>query len=73
MNTSRHAWQYLALGIANSVSLKKLSFNLIQFTPQFMEDLTPGLTNCASLQVLDLSYNGISDLVGQMLGKILRN
>jgi len=58
--------------MGNSITLKRLSFNLINFSPELISDLTPGITNCASLQVLDFSYNSMSDFCGAQFLKVLR-
>lgn len=70
--TSRLGWQSLSIGLAQSITLKRLQLNLCYLNQQIMEDLTPGLINCASLQIMDFSYNNMSDTTGMMLAKILR-
>jgi len=49
VSTSRLGWQSVGLGMAGSISLKRISLNLINFNQDLINDLTPGLINCVSL------------------------
>jgi hypothetical protein len=53
--------QSIGLGMAGSISLKRISLHLMNFSPELISDLTPGIINCAPLQVLDFSYNSMND------------
>ena len=52
--------------------MQRFQLTLCHFTPQLVEDLSQGLINCEQLQVLDLSYNNMSDQCGAMFGKVLK-
>lgn len=49
LNTSRLGWQSIGLGMAGSITLKRLSLHLMNFSPELISDLTPGIVNCAPL------------------------
>ena len=61
LNTSRLGMQSIGLGMAGSITLKRISLHLMNFSPELISDLTPGIINCAPLQVLDFSYNSMND------------
>ena len=59
--------------MAGSLTLKRMSLHLMNFTHELLADLTTGIVNCAPLQVLDFSYNSMSDQVGPLFLKVLRS
>ena len=58
--------------MAKSLSLQSVTFNLMNVTPELVQDISPGLANCPTLQVIDFSYNSMSDLAGSLFGKMLK-
>jgi Ran GTPase-activating protein (RanGAP) involved in mRNA processing and transport len=72
VNSSHIAWQSLASGMAKSQSLQRITFNLMNISPEFVAFISPGLSGCPTLQRIDFSYNSMGDVAGSMFGKMLK-
>jgi len=62
----------LSNGIGSSQRINQLTINHCTINAVALEELGSGLKSNTSLEILDLSYNQISDECGGMIAKILQ-
>jgi hypothetical protein len=71
LKIGKEGWHHLSEGIGASKSLKKLQINLCSMNMLSFEILGTGLKSNSSLEIIDFSYNSITDECGGLLAKIV--
>ena len=73
LSVSLRSWSKLAKGIENSKILKKLRLNRINFErdEKQLEILVDAIQNNYSIESIDLSCNGLSDIYGSLVAKFV--
>ena len=69
----KDAWDNLMCGVAQSPSLQVLRINHCSIGVEVVKILGEALRVNTSLQILDLAYNNMSDLVGPQLVLLIKD
>ena len=70
---NNYCWQQLRKGIESTRILKNLIVNMVTITREQLAMLAEGMKSNLSIDMIDLSYNKISDSDGDMLARIISN
>ena len=73
MKISNHSWTIFANGLKVTKVLEKLQLNMINLDRNALTCIADAMKVNTSIEVLDFSYNDISDANGDLIARIVSN
>jgi len=70
---NNQSWTLLADGVKHTRALETLKLNMVNVDRDNLQKLADAMKTNASISVLDLSFNDMSDANGDVLAKIISN